>query len=134
MKKIAFRILTFAVVAAMALTVAQAGNYVQVSDGDCASVSVDKAGAANFPDDIRPRIYANCAVVVEISTMTDTVVCRDDLGHLWTFNGVEDWELGDGVAMVMFNNGTGIVYDDIIISATFFRVDLLPGVNEFEKP
>ena len=41
---------------------------------------------------------------------------EDFNGNIWIFEGIEDWFIGDICAMMMDNNGTDIIYDDIIIS------------------
>ena len=63
--------------------------------------------------------YALSAQVVECDASTDTVVCEDYTGNLWEFDGVDDWEVGDYVALLMNDCGTSSIYDDEIISARY---------------
>ena len=65
------------------------------------------------------RYYANSAVVVEINRENDSVTCEDYNGTLWVFEGAEDWQLGDGVSLVMDDMGTPGIYDDEIKDARY---------------
>jgi len=64
-------------------------------------------------------LYAKSAVVVDLDRQADIVTIKDSQGFLWSFNGCEDWEIGDNCACVMSNCGTDSIFDDKIISATF---------------
>ena len=63
--------------------------------------------------------YANTACVVAVSPGTDTVVVEDFSGNLWAFYGVEDWQIGDCVSLVMDDAGTEEIYDDEILSVRY---------------
>ena len=63
--------------------------------------------------------YAQTTVVCELDTSKDTVTCIDFNGNKWSFEGVEDWELGDYASLTMCDNGTAIIYDDIICDARY---------------
>lgn len=63
--------------------------------------------------------YANSAVVTEIDRENDTVICEDFNGMRWAFRGVEDWGVGDGVSLLMCDNGTPTVYDDVVRDARY---------------
>lgn len=65
------------------------------------------------------KTYANTGVVMAISTGTDTVVVEDYNGNLWAFYGVEDWQEGDCVSLVMSDAGTEEIYDDEILSVRY---------------
>ena len=67
--------------------------------------------------------YALTTVVVEVDRDNDTVTCEDYNGHLWEFYGCEDWEIGDLCNLVMFDCGTAEVTDDVIVRATYERMD-----------
>jgi len=73
-------------------------------------------------------IYARAAVVVEVDAQNGIVTVRDAAGHCWSFysDGADDWLIGDGVALTMYDNGTpGDESDDKIINARFERFDSL---------
>ncbi len=64
-------------------------------------------------------VYANCGIVVSVDYDEDIVTIEDFSGNLWQFFGCEDWEINDICAMVMNTNGTDIIFDDIIVNATY---------------
>lgn len=65
------------------------------------------------------NLYPLSTVVTEINIKNDTVTVEDTNGNLWSFNGAEDWEVGDGCSLLMDNNGTNNIEDDIIISTQY---------------
>lgn len=65
------------------------------------------------------HFYAKSAVVTEVNYSADVVTCEDFNGFLWQFEGCEDWLEGDIASMVMFDNGTTSIYDDVILSALY---------------
>lgn len=64
-------------------------------------------------------IYAKTAVVYEIDRDADVVVVEDATGNLWEFEGVEDYEIGNFVSMVMDDNNTTSIYDDVIVVSQY---------------
>ena len=69
------------------------------------------------------NMYANLTTVVELDRDADVVTCEDYNGHLWEFYGCEDWCEGDLCNLVMFDNFTAEVTDDVIVRATYERMD-----------
>lgn len=74
---------------------------------------------AGFIFDKPSRQYALCGKVDRIEN--DVVSFVDANGFSWSFSGVDDWEIGDGVACVMDDNGTETIFDDEILSVNYFR-------------
>lgn len=72
----------------------------------------------------KPSYYALTAQVVEIDKTTDVVTCEDSNGNLWDFYGVEDWQEGDCISLLMNTNGTADIYDDTICGTTYGTWDL----------
>lgn len=70
-------------------------------------------------------IYPNTMVITETNYETDTVTMSTCSGVTYQFEGVEDYYVGDLVSVIMFDNGTPEVYDDIILSHRY------AGVTEF---
>lgn len=70
-------------------------------------------------NEISNRYYANSAVVMEIDRVNDTVICEDFNGFRWAFKGVEDWCVGDGVSLLMYDRGTPTVSDDEVKDAHY---------------
>lgn len=69
-------------------------------------------------------IYSNAGVVTDINLETDTVTATDFNGHEWQFTDVSDWEIGDGISMVMYSNGTKGIEDDIILRTRYHRLEI----------
>ena len=65
------------------------------------------------------NLYPLSTVVTEINIKDDSVTVEDPNGNLWDFYGIEDWEVGDGCSLLMDNNGTENIEDDIIISTQY---------------
>ena len=63
------------------------------------------------------HLYPLTTTVTEINN--DTVTVEDSNGNLWSFNGVEDWQVNDGCTLIMDSNGTENVTDDKILSETY---------------
>ena len=65
-------------------------------------------------------VYSLSTVVTDLDRERDIVTVEElDGSNVWTFYGVEDWELNDICSLTMFNNNTPKIYDDIIIGATY---------------
>ena len=64
-------------------------------------------------------IYSRSAVVVGVDYTAD-IVTVDSTGNLWTFEGVEDYDLSDRVALTMHDNGTDWdIKDDSIVNVRY---------------
>lgn len=63
--------------------------------------------------------YSLSTIVTEVDKANDIVVCQDFNGNLWEFEGTEDWLVGDICSMMMSDNGTETIYDDIIIDVRY---------------
>ena len=61
-----------------------------------------------------PALYPNVGIVTEVDTESDTVYWSDG-NNEWYFYGVEDWMVGDGIAVIMSDEGTESVKDDRMI-------------------
>lgn len=69
------------------------------------------------PADAKPaqaHYYALPVVVCGTDGAADLVACEDNSGNLWEFYGAEGWEIGDNASLLMSDNATQSVYDDII--------------------
>lgn len=64
-------------------------------------------------------IYPETAIVQEANTETDIVTVETLNGNLFQFYGVEDYQAGDVVSMIMDSNKTETVSDDIILSVKY---------------
>lgn len=59
--------------------------------------------------------YPKITTVYSISEAKDEVIVIDCAGELWSFNGVENWKIGDTCNCIMFDNCTDSIQDDEII-------------------
>ena len=67
-------------------------------------------------------IYPNAGVIESVDEKTDTFRIVDDAGDIWKMYGIEDFQVGDNVAMIMDSNGTeDTIYDDIVLSVRYLR-------------
>jgi len=60
--------------------------------------------------------YSLTAVVVKTDRENDIVTVKDFNGNLWEFYGIKDWNIDDICSMMMNDNGTETIYDDIIVT------------------
>ena len=70
-------------------------------------------------NEIMSHVYPISGIVTEVSRQEDRVVVTDNNGNEWEFDGVEDWQEVDVVAMIMENNGKEKIYDDEIIDIRY---------------
>lgn len=71
-------------------------------------------------------IYAKLGVIVGFNYAKDLVFVADWNGNILSFYGIEDWAVWDYVSMVFYENGTPMsIYDDVILSVHYERVDLV---------
>ena len=63
------------------------------------------------------HLYPLSTTVTEIEN--ETVTVKDSNGDLWSFNGAEDWEINDSCALIMDDNNTKDISDDVIISTRY---------------
>lgn len=72
------------------------------------------------------HLTSRTSVVVAIDYNKDVVTTKDAVGFYWKFEGVEDWAIGDGCTMLLYDNDTpNNIQDDTIIKADYFQLDLL---------
>lgn len=64
-------------------------------------------------------LYPETAIVREIDPVEDTVLVEAGNGNLFVFKGTEDWEEDDICSMLMSDNGTANVADDIILDVKY---------------
>ena len=65
------------------------------------------------------KVYALAGVVYWIDEETNIVSITTFDGNQWDFEGVEDWFIGDIVAMVMDDMGTSVIEDDVIVNVRY---------------
>lgn len=65
------------------------------------------------------EIYPKTAKVIEVNYDEDLVTIETCTGITYTFEGCEDWIEGDGVSLIMEDNGTESILDDSILMAEY---------------
>lgn len=63
--------------------------------------------------------YPRAFVVSELDYERDMVIVTDAVGFEWEFEEIEDWEVGDMVVAIMYNNGTNVMSDDSFYDISF---------------
>lgn len=71
------------------------------------------------------ELYPETARVIEVNYEEDTVTVETFNGFTFIFEGCEDYTEGDGVALIMEDNGTEKVYDDEIVMAQYCGWELM---------
>lgn len=72
-------------------------------------------GTKTGGSEVEPGLYPNVGYVTEIDEESDIVYWNDG-ENLWSFYGIEDWMIGDGVAVIMSDEGTESVKDDRMVT------------------
>ena len=67
------------------------------------------------------NLYIMETRVIDFEESNDLVVVEMETGHMYTFYGIEDWELGDKCVLIMNNCGTDNIKDDEIIRTIYRR-------------
>lgn len=62
-------------------------------------------------------IYPECGIVTEIEE--DLVTIETCNGNQFQFEGANDYELGDLIAVTFYDNGTKTVSDDVILDTKY---------------
>lgn len=60
-------------------------------------------------------LYPTVCVVTDLDYENDLVIIEDCTGNLWVFEGIEDWDLGDIVGLIMNDMETPTIEDDEIV-------------------
>lgn len=68
---------------------------------------------------IKVTEYPHVGVVTYVDNNNNSIHITDNNGYVWEYHGIEDWQAGDMCAMIMNNNGTDTILDDIIIKIRY---------------
>lgn len=72
-----------------------------------------------FDNQIKNDYYPMTTIVREIDNKNDIVTVENNNGELFQFTGIEDWQINDICSLMLDNNGTENIYDDIIIKTIY---------------
>ena len=75
-----------------------------------------EVGAGNVKQD---RFYPVSGTVVILDEISDIVHFQDHSGRIWSFYGVEDWQIGDSIAAIMDNMDSEEVKDDRVVKVRY---------------
>ena len=98
------------------------------------------ASAETLPEDFAPNWvvnhnYAKVAVIDKMDYENDLVYFAipfgDDYFH-YVYEGIEDLDIGDVCALLMHDNNTSYIMDDIVISVTYSGFTSNFGGFDFE--
>lgn len=70
-------------------------------------------------NDAMSHVYPLCGIVIEVNHTEDYIAIEDFTGNVWKWEGAEDWHEDDIAAMIMHDNNTEIIYDDIIMDIAY---------------
>lgn len=65
------------------------------------------------------ELYPDVFEVIGINEETDTLTLINPYGFMWNMSGIEDYILGDCIAVIMYDGETEWIEDDIIVSANY---------------
>lgn len=65
------------------------------------------------------QIYPLSVQITDLNYEDDTITFTDFRGENWVYIGCEDWEIGDNANLIMYNNMTSEIYDDIILTIKY---------------
>lgn len=60
--------------------------------------------------------YIVKAKVIDVNTITDTVQIEDTRKEVWEFFGINNFQKGDSIIVLMDNQKTHTIYDDKILN------------------
>lgn len=68
---------------------------------------------------IKVTEYPHVGVVTYVDNNNKSIRITDNNGYVWEYHDVEDWQVGDVCAMIMNDNGTNTILDDIIVKIKY---------------
>lgn len=63
--------------------------------------------------------YPRAMVVDKLDRENDVVFCIDAVGMEWSFAEIDDWEVGDLVSTILYDNGTPEIHDDYFVEIRY---------------
>ena len=65
------------------------------------------------------ELYPTTVKIINVDVENDYVDAVDANDNIWSWYGVEDWEVDDLASLIMYDNQTPEIKDDIIVSAKY---------------
>lgn len=82
-------------------------------------ISIMAGSSGNIYYNAIEDIYPETAIIQEVNYNTDVVTVQTLNGNTFQFEGIEDYQAGDIVSMIMDSKKTPEVTDDIILSVKY---------------
>lgn len=67
----------------------------------------------------RAENYPLCGVVESVNYEENYITIVDNSGNAWEWEDTKDWQKNDIAAMIMNDNGTAEIIDDIIVNIRY---------------
>lgn len=75
--------------------------------------------AEELPQGIFRHFYPTTVVVRELDRINDILITEDYNGQVWLIEGIEDYLENDIISLIMYDNETDYIFDDIIIDQQY---------------
>ncbi len=98
----------------------------QYSEKEAMRIMVSRHGSIE-------TLYPKTFTVSAVDPDNDMVFLTDFNNNEWVIEGVEDWMEGDVASAVMSDNGTPVIYDDVILDIRYSGYLWQGGFHENEK-
>lgn len=134
-KKIVSALLTAAMVCGMSVVPAMAAEIVSTERGPEGVLYTYSDGTGEYTEYCSEMEYPMTALVVDTDVSANIVYISCANGNVFSFTGVEDWQIGDLCTCIMYMIGTDTVHDDIVKTATYAGhidqfIEILEGREE----
>lgn len=68
---------------------------------------------------LNDNLYAMQGTVIDIETDNDIIIIETTNGHMWSFEGIEDWCINDNCIVIFDTKGTTDIIDDEIVRTIY---------------
>lgn len=65
--------------------------------------------------------YPAFGEIVAIDETENYFTIQDSTGNYWEYSDIEDWQIGDSCAMIMFTKCTKDISDDMILKLKYYN-------------
>lgn len=75
--------------------------------------------SSTTPDETVSHEYPDCGLIIGFDFTADLVIYQTQNGNIFSFHGIDDFFVGDLVAVIMNDAGTPEVKDDIVVNVRY---------------
>lgn len=90
---------------------------IAITSSSYVKVANDQAQPDHFA--VLSHYHTRVVRVVDFDYEADMVYAIDGVGHIWSFYGIEDWAVCDWASILLYDNDTRDIRDDVIIKITY---------------